>query len=99
MPEFPDVEVYRERLAAFVVGCTLESLRLASPFVLRSVDPAPAELEHRAVQSVRRLGKRIVLELRGECYVVIHRMIAGRLHCIHIPSARTEAGILRENDQ
>ena len=79
MPELPDVVVYCERLAALAGGTPLLRLRIASPWVLRSVDPAPGELEGRVLTGVRRLGKRIVLELAGNLFVVIHLMVAGRL--------------------
>ena len=79
MPELPDVVVYCERLVALAGGTPLLRLRIASPWVLRSVDPAPDELEGRVLTGVRRLGKRIVLELAGGFFVVIHLMVAGRL--------------------
>lgn len=79
MPELPDVVVYCERLAALAGGTPLLRLRLASPWVLRSVTPAPSELEGRVLTGVRRLGKRLVLELEGEYFAVIHLMVAGRL--------------------
>lgn len=79
MPELPDVVVYCERLAALAGGMPLLRLRIASPWVLRSVDPAPGDLEGRTLTGVRRLGKRIVLELDGGYFVVIHLMVAGRL--------------------
>ena len=78
MPELPDVVVYLEALRPRIVGQRLEGLRIASPFVLRSIEPAPAEIAGRTVAGLRRIGKRIVLELEGDCYVVIHLMIAGR---------------------
>ena len=80
MPELPDVTVYIEALAARVGGARLERIRLANPFVLRSVEPTPAEVAGRTVTGVRRLGKRIVIVLEGELFVLIHLMIAGRLH-------------------
>ncbi|HMH78383.1 MAG TPA: DNA-formamidopyrimidine glycosylase family protein, partial [Candidatus Udaeobacter sp.] len=80
MPELPDVTVYLEALAARIGGARLERIRLANPFVLRSVDPGPAEAVGRTVTGVRRLGKRIVIALEGEIFVLIHLMIAGRLH-------------------
>src|SRR5206468_4231092 len=70
------VEALRER----VVGARLERIRLATPFVLRSVDPPLSDVVDRVVSGVRRLGKRIVLALEDERFVVIHLMIAGRLH-------------------
>lgn len=79
MPELPDVVVYCERLTALAGGTPLERLRIASPWVLRSVSPAPAEVEGRVLTATRRLGKRVVLELEGGYFVVIHLMVAGRL--------------------
>jgi formamidopyrimidine-DNA glycosylase len=80
MPELPDVTVYVEALSDRVVGARLERIRLATPFVLRSVDPPVSDVVGRVVSGVRRLGKRIVMALEGERFVVIHLMIAGRLH-------------------
>jgi formamidopyrimidine-DNA glycosylase len=80
MPELPDVTVYVERLVPRVVGHRLERVRLASPFVLRSVDPPPAAAVGRTVRGVRRLGKRIVIALDDQLFLVVHLMIAGRLH-------------------
>jgi formamidopyrimidine-DNA glycosylase len=85
MPELPDVTVYVERLAALATGQLLEAIRIASPFVLRTVSPSPSELRGATVASVERLGKRIVIGVSGagpgdgERYIVIHLMIAGRL--------------------
>jgi formamidopyrimidine-DNA glycosylase len=80
LPELPDVVAYLTALEPRVRGQRLVRLRLASPFVLRSVDPPPAEVEGRTVVGLRRLGKRIVLALEDEMFVIIHLMIAGRLH-------------------
>lgn len=79
VPELPDVAIYVERLAALTVGKPLEGMRIASPFVLRTVSPSPRELAGAVVESVARLGKRIVIGVTGERFVVIHLMIAGRL--------------------
>jgi formamidopyrimidine-DNA glycosylase len=78
MPELPDVTVYIEALQARVIGAPLERLRLASPFVLRSVDPPVAEVIGKPVAAVRRLGKRIVFCFPGSLFAVVHLMIAGR---------------------
>jgi formamidopyrimidine-DNA glycosylase len=78
MPELPDVSVYVEALQQRLLGQPLVKLRLASPFVLRTFDPPPSELHGKAVQSISRLGKRIVFEFDGELYLIIHLMIAGR---------------------
>jgi formamidopyrimidine-DNA glycosylase len=80
MPELPDVVVYLECLARRVVGRTLQKVRLTSPFLLRTAEPPLADAEGKAVRGLRRLGKRIVFELDGELFLVLHLMIAGRLH-------------------
>ncbi len=80
MPELPDVVVYLERLRPRVVGQPLTRIRLASPFLLRSVEPPIAECEGRPVSALRRIGKRIVFELPDDLFLVLHLMIAGRLH-------------------
>lgn len=79
MPELPDVTVYVEALAARVVGEPLGRIRLASPFLLRTVDPKPEAFAGREVREVRRLGKRIVLGFDEDLFCAIHLMIAGRL--------------------
>jgi formamidopyrimidine-DNA glycosylase len=79
MPELPDVTVYVEALERHVAGRTLDGVRIGSPFVLRSVEPPIADAAGRAVTGVRRLGKRIVLALEPDLFLVIHLMIAGRL--------------------
>lgn len=78
MPELPDVAIYLEALEARVLGHTLEKVRLANPFVLRTVEPAPTDLAGKKVTSLRRLGKRIVFGLEDDLFLVIHLMIAGR---------------------
>jgi formamidopyrimidine-DNA glycosylase len=80
VPELPDVVAYLTALEPRVLGRRLVRLRLASPFVLRSVDPPVSEAEGRTVVELRRLGKRIVLGLEDEIFLVIHLMVAGRLH-------------------
>ncbi|MCB1740043.1 MAG: formamidopyrimidine-DNA glycosylase [Gammaproteobacteria bacterium] len=79
MPELPDVEVYVERLRAYVVGQRLQSVRLASPFVLRSVEPPLQHLYERVTADVWRLGKQIVFGFEGDAFLLLHLMIAGRL--------------------
>jgi formamidopyrimidine-DNA glycosylase len=79
MPELPDVTVYVERLREMVGGRVLRGVRIASPFLLRSVEPPVSAVHGRTVVSVERLGKRIVLALEGELFLVLHLMIAGRL--------------------
>jgi len=80
VPELPDVTVYVEALSARVLGQPLQRVRVQSPFLLRSADPPLGEVEGRQVVAVRRLGKRVVLALDGELFLVLHLMIAGRLH-------------------
>lgn len=79
MPELPDVEVYREALAARVAGVPLVRVELKSPFVLRTAVPPLSALDGRVVRSVRRLGKRIVFAFDDEHFLVVHLMVAGRL--------------------
>jgi formamidopyrimidine-DNA glycosylase len=79
MPELPDITGYLECLAPRVVGQPLEHLLIRNPFVLRSVSPSPTEVAGARVTGLRRLGKRIVVALEGERFIVIHLMIAGRL--------------------
>jgi formamidopyrimidine-DNA glycosylase len=83
VPELPDIVVYLEALERRILGRRLAGLRLASPFVLRSVDPPVSALAGRRVLEIRRMGKRLVLGLEGELFVVIHLMIAGRLRWAH----------------
>ena len=78
MPELPDVTVYVEALQQRIVGQTLLHVRLASPFLLRTVEPGIAEFEGKDVVEVRRVGKRIVIEVADELFIVVHLMIAGR---------------------
>jgi formamidopyrimidine-DNA glycosylase len=80
VPELPDVEAYLTALRPRIVGARLERIRLANPFILRSVDPPPAEVSGRTVTGLARLGKRIVIALEDELFLVLHLMIAGRLH-------------------
>lgn len=79
MPELPDIEVYLARLRALIGGERLVGVRLASPFLLRTVDPPLAEVAGRRVVGLSRLGKRLVWEVEGDLYLVLHLMIAGRL--------------------
>ena len=80
MPELPDITVYIEALERRIAGERLEGVRLASPFLLRSVDPPIAKASGKRVVSLDRLGKRIVIGLERDLYLVLHLMIAGRLH-------------------
>ena len=78
MPELPDIEAYRAAMTSRLVGDPLERIRVLSPFLLRSIDPPIEAAEGRLVRDVRRLGKRIVLRLDDELFLVFHLMIAGR---------------------
>ena len=78
MPELPDVELYLSALRAHIGGRTLDRVRLATPFLLRSVEPALSSVEGLVVQRFRRIGKRIVWELEGKLFLVFHLMIAAR---------------------
>ncbi|MBV6457712.1 MAG: Formamidopyrimidine-DNA glycosylase [Fimbriimonadaceae bacterium] len=79
MPELPDLSVYVEQLERRVLGQPLKSFRTLTPFVLRTVEPAPSEFVGKKVVAIRLLGKRIVIGFEAELAVVIHLMIAGRL--------------------
>jgi formamidopyrimidine-DNA glycosylase len=80
VPELPDVTVYLEALAARILGARLERVRLLTPFLLRSVDPPLSAVAGTTVTGLRRLGKRLVIALDPDLFLVIHLMIAGRLH-------------------
>jgi formamidopyrimidine-DNA glycosylase len=79
MPELPDITVYIEALASRITGQPLQRTRIAKPFLLRSVDPPMSAAEGKRVIGLRRMGKRIVVELEDDLFLVIHLMIAGRL--------------------
>src|SRR4051812_40123239 len=79
MPELPDVTIYLEALRPRIVGQPLERVRLASPFILRSVEPPIDAVVGRRVERLHRLGKRIAIDFGDERYLVLHLMIAGRL--------------------
>jgi formamidopyrimidine-DNA glycosylase len=80
MPELPDISAYIAALEERILGQTLERVRLSSVFLLRTVDPPLANTEGRRVVSLRRIGKRIVIGVEGDLWLVLHLMIAGRLH-------------------
>jgi formamidopyrimidine-DNA glycosylase len=88
MPELPDVTVYVERVADRVVGQTLDKVRLASPFLLRSVEPPLVDTFGKRVVGMERLGKRIVFVLEDELFLVLHLMVAGRLKWLPGPGAK-----------
>jgi len=78
LPELPDITVYVEALEQRIVGRTLERIRIAKPFLVRSVDPPISEAEGKRVTAIRRIGKRIAIGLENDLWIVIHLMIAGR---------------------
>ena len=80
MPELPDVTLYIEALHARIVGARLEAVRIAGPSLLKTVQPSIREVEGRQVERLRRIGKRIAIGLEGDFWLVLHLMIAGRLH-------------------
>jgi len=80
MPELPDIVVYLEALEPRIAGQRLDRVRLASPFLLRTVTPPIHELEGKTVRRLRRVGKRIAIGFEDERWLVLHLMIAGRLH-------------------
>jgi formamidopyrimidine-DNA glycosylase len=80
VPELPDITAYLEALRGRVIGERLRAVRLGSPFLLRSTAPALSEAAGKKVVGVERIGKRIVVALEGDLFLVLHLMIAGRLH-------------------
>jgi formamidopyrimidine-DNA glycosylase len=82
MPELPDITVYIEALESRILGQRLERTRIAKPFLLRSVDPPISAAQGKRVIGLRRMGKRIVVELEDDLFLVIHLMIAGRLRWV-----------------
>ena len=80
MPELPDISAYITALESRILGQRLEHVRLGSPFILRSVDPPLSATEGHLVAALRRIGKRIAIGVEGDLWLVIHLMIAGRLH-------------------
>src|SRR5260370_27566600 len=80
MPELPDIAAYITALESRIVGEPIEHVRLASPFLLRTVEPPVARIEGRKVCELRRIGKRIAIGVKDDLWLVLHLMIAGRLH-------------------
>lgn len=92
MPELPDITVYVERIRALTCSQRLSALRVQSPFLLRTVEPAPDAFTELKLQGVERIGKRIAMEFEGELFAVIHLMIAGRLKwAAQAPGEATDA--------
>lgn len=80
MPEYPDIQVYLRRIEALVQGQKLQTIRIRSPFLLRTTQPQPSNLEHRTLISTSRLGKRLVFEFSDDYFMILHLMVGGRLH-------------------
>jgi len=80
MPELPDILAYTHALASRIVGQPLDHIRLTSPFLLRTVDPPLSDFEGKNVVALHRIGKRIAIGVEGDLWLVLHLMIAGRLH-------------------
>jgi formamidopyrimidine-DNA glycosylase len=79
MPELPDVQIYQERLDALLTGRVIDRVRITNAFVLRSVEPPVSAVEGRRIDGFDRIGKRIVVRLDGDLFIVVHLMVAGRL--------------------
>ena len=80
MPELPDIAAYISALEVRIISQPIEQIRLASPFLLRTVQPPLSDVQGRVVCELRRIGKRIAIGLEGDLWLVLHLMIAGRLH-------------------
>lgn len=95
MPELPDIAVYIEALEPRILGRRLEHVHLLSPFLLRTVEPPIEAVQGKTIREVRRLGKRIAIGLEDDLWLVLHLMIAGRLHwqapAARLPAKRTSA--------
>jgi formamidopyrimidine-DNA glycosylase len=93
MPELPDIVVYLEALEQRILGETLERVTITAPFLLRTAVPPINSVAGRKVVALRRLGKRICIGLEGDLWLVLHLMIAGRLHWQEQPAVRTGSSI------
>jgi len=89
MPELPDITVYIEALEKRILGQRVEGVRMVSPFLLRTVEPPVASVGGKKVVALRRLGKRICIGVEGEIWLVLHLMIAGRLHWFERASGKS----------
>jgi formamidopyrimidine-DNA glycosylase len=92
MPELPDIVVYIEALERRILNQTLERIQIASPFLLRTAEPPINSVEGRRVTRLRRLGKRICIGLESDLWLVLHLMIAGRLHWSEVKRVKTVSG-------
>src|SRR3569832_2197523 len=90
MPELPDITVYIEALRERILGAKLESTRITHPFLLRTFDPPISSLYGRRVIDLRRVGKRVAIGFEGDQWLMLHLMIAGRLHWF--PAGATKTG-------
>ena len=97
MPELPDITVYIEALEKRVLGQRVERVRIVSPFLLRTVEPPVASAEGEKVVALRRLGKRICIGVEGEIWLLLHLMIAGRLHWFERASGKSVKPSGRQN--
>src|SRR5262245_13706175 len=88
MPELPDILLYIDALRTRILHRRIDAVRLASPFVLRTVSPPISAVHGRRVIDLRRVGKRIAIEIEGDIYLVFHLMIAGRFRWLPVPSDR-----------
>src|SRR5947207_762523 len=80
MPEVPDIAAYISALEVRIMSQPIEQIRLASPFLLRTVQPRLTDVQGRVVRELRRIGKRIAIGVEGDLWLVLHLMIAGRVH-------------------
>ena len=96
MPELPDITVYIEALDRQIRGATLTKTRLRNPFVLRTFEPPIEVLDGARVCELRRLGKRIAMGFEGDRWLVLHLMIAGRLHWNRAAASATNKQVLCE---
>ncbi len=94
MPELPDLTVYLEHLEARIANRRLLRIRLLNPFLLRTALPPIGAVEGKRVLDVRRVGKRIVIGLEGELFLVLHLMVAGRLRWNGKPPGRITLALL-----
>jgi len=85
LPELPDIAAYIAALEPRIVGQPLERVRVAGPFLVRTIDPPLSDMNGRTVREIRRVGKRIAIGFEGDLWVVLHLMIAGRLHWVTRP--------------
>ncbi len=94
MPELPDISIYVEALEMRIRGTRLQGTQIAHPFLLRTFDPALSALNGRKVESIRRIGKRIAIGFEGDHWLVLHLMIAGRLHWFPAGTKPKRSGML-----